>query len=63
MRTARSKLHELLDPLWKSGGMTRTRVYETISKELGYEYHTAEVRTIAEVEKVLAIIEKMKISQ
>ena len=47
LREARGKLHGLIDPLWKSGEMSRKRIYRAIATYLGLsEFHTADLRTI-----------------
>ena len=53
----RQQIHAVLDPIWKNGGTTRTRLYKMIAKKLGRnEYHTAELRSVAEAEKVYHIV-------
>lgn len=46
IKNARQHLHRIIDPLWQSGLMKRKEVYRMISDRLGWEYHTAEIRTI-----------------
>lgn len=48
LKDARKKLHALIDPIWKSGRMSRRELYAAISKEVGWDYHTAKTRTIEE---------------
>lgn len=60
MKTMRVDIHNLIDPIWKSGVMTRTQVYGFISRRLGHDYHTGELRTVAEARKVLAIIGQLR---
>ena len=56
IKRARSHIHRVVDPLWKSGGMTRKGVYREIARRLGREeYHTAEVRTLEEARDVYRI--------
>lgn len=61
LREARKKIHAILDPIWKSGKMTRGSLYKKLSDRLGYQYHSAEVNSIEQAEtvlqKVLAIAE------
>ena len=60
LKNARHKIHEILDPLWKgkrSG--SRKRLYKTLSDELGYEYHTANTRTIEECRTVYKLIQEI----
>lgn len=49
---ARRHIHALIDPAWQSGRMSRRAVYSALSVRLGYEYHTAEIRTVDEARRV-----------
>ncbi|NOG70455.1 zinc-finger-containing protein [Roseicella sp. DB1501] len=59
MRQARSRIHAVLDPLWKSGRVRRKAVYAQLSTLLGREYHTGELRTLEEAERVLEAVRGM----
>ena len=48
LKDARKKLHGLIDPIWQSGRISRRELYGAISRDLGWEYHTAKLRTIDE---------------
>lgn len=56
MKDARRKLHCILDPLWKNKLFTRKDLYKIISEKLGYEYHTANTKSLDEIKKVETII-------
>lgn len=56
LKQARQKLHFYMDRLWKSGKIKRGKLYSEISEYVGYPYHNAETRTVAECEKVLKFI-------
>ena len=58
LRAARKHIHAILDPIWKSGKMPRGKLYRSISDELGYQYHTAELRTVDEARRVWKIVRK-----
>lgn len=62
IKTARMKIHELIDPVWRGGRMKRGILYGKLSEALGYEYHTAEIKTIEEARRVyraaLALLRK-----
>ena len=60
IKEARKHIHDLLDPIWKSGKMKRKELYDKISKELGWEFHTAELRSIDEARKVYRVIQKYR---
>ena len=52
MRNARKHIHSLIDPEWQSGRMRRGSLYAAISRAIGWEYHTAELRTIEDARVV-----------
>ncbi len=56
----RKAIHAVIDPLWQYGHMKRGHIYARLSKELGYQYHTGELRSIDEAKKVFHMAEKMK---
>lgn len=60
LKNARKHIHVILDPLWKSGENTRKEIYKIISEALGYEYHTAKIRSIKEAREVYKIVFKLK---
>lgn len=60
MREARKCIHEKLDPLWQSGRIKRGKLYKQISKALGYEYHTGELRSMHEARMVWRIIAQIE---
>lgn len=55
LKKARMHIHALIDPAWKSKRIRRGRLYELISDELGYQYHTAEIKTIDEARRVYRV--------
>ncbi len=60
IKKARSHIHKILDPIWRKGVMTRSKVYKKISKEIGKDYHTANIRSIEEARCVYRIIQKIR---
>ncbi len=56
LKMLRNTIHDLIDPLWKEQGWSRGKIYGTLSKELGYTYHTGEIRTEEEANKIIEII-------
>ncbi len=54
IKDARKKIHAVIDPIWQSGKVGRKDVYRKLSKVIGREYHTADIRSVAEAELVLA---------
>jgi len=62
LKEARKRLHALIDPLWKSGKIGRRELYAAISHEIGWEYHTAQIRTIGEVQAVSKAVAKLQVA-
>lgn len=53
IRTARNNIHFLMDTLWKDGLIKRNVLYERISNEMGYTFHTANIKTLEESNRVI----------
>lgn len=56
VREKRKEIHSILDPMWKSGRYKRRALYKRLTELLGWEYHTAKIRSVEEAEKVLFIL-------
>lgn len=56
IKKERMKIHSVLDPLWKSKKYPRKELYKQISSRLGYDYHTANLKSIEECRKVYSIV-------
>lgn len=52
LRKAKIHIHALIDPPWRSKKVSRGYIYKKLSRSLGYEYHTGEIRSIAEARRV-----------
>ena len=52
IKEARKRVHKILDPIWESGRIRRKELYAAISASLGWKYHTAEIRSVEEANKV-----------
>ena len=50
---ARYEIHGVIDPLWRSKKIPRKKIYRKLSRVLGREYHTADLRSVAECDLVL----------
>ncbi len=53
MRTLRTQLHAIIDPLWKSKKMTRSQVYAAMSRAAGRQFHTADTRSVEELKNLI----------
>lgn len=58
IKEARKHIHAILDPIWKSGKMKRNEIYKKLSDELGWKYHTAQIRSVEEARKVYRIVQR-----
>lgn len=61
IRAIRKRIHDQMDPLWKSGQIGRGTLYKLISDHLGYTYHTGEIKTFAEGEKILVFVLNLRL--
>lgn len=59
IKAARQRIHRILDPIWQSGKMPRKVVYAKLSKLLGWNYHTASIKSVSEAREVYRAIEGM----
>ena len=59
LKTARIKLHAVIDPIWQSGKMNRRELYEEISNAVGWNYHTAKIRSIDEARTVYIAVRQI----
>jgi len=55
IKRARSHIHQLIDPAWKNGKIKRGKLYAMISKQLGYQYHTGEIKTIEDARNIYRV--------
>ena len=60
MKDLRIEIHNILDPLWKDGKITRGKIYRRMSDFLKKEYHTASLSTIEEHKLALTNIIKLR---
>lgn len=56
----RQTIHGLIDPLWKDGKISRSKLYNLISEKIGCEYHTANLKTLDECREIISIAIKMR---
>ena len=59
IREARKKLHKLIDNILRGGKISRSEVYRAISAEIGWDYHTAKIRTIEDAMVVYKAASKL----
>lgn len=59
IKELRKRIHTLLDPIWKSGRIQRDNLYDLISKQTGYDYHTANICSNEDAETIYHIIKNI----
>jgi len=61
IKQERQRIHQVLDPLWKSQRYGRRELYSMIAHVLGVEeYHTAEIRSVDEARRVYRVIDDIR---
>lgn len=60
IKKARMHIHAILDPIWKGGKMTRNEIYKTLSDKLGWNYHTANIRSVDEARNVYRLVMELR---
>ena len=58
VKAKRIAIHKILDPLWKSGEYNRTYIYKWLSAKIGFTYHTAEIKTVKEANKIKELLKE-----
>lgn len=56
LKNARIHIHRILDPLYRNGKHSRRNLYNIISKECGWSYHTAKIKSVEEARNIYKII-------
>lgn len=60
LKKVRIQIHQAIDPMWREGKIKRTEIYAFLSRELGYNYHTGELRSVDEAERVFKLVEELQ---
>ena len=60
IRKVRMQIHAVMDPLWRSGAVARRDLYQRLSDALGRSYHTADLRSLAECERMLEEVLRLR---
>lgn len=56
IKAARQEIHKIIDPLWKSGRVSRRELYRMIAHVIGVEeYHTGEITSIEQAREVYRV--------
>jgi hypothetical protein len=57
----RKEIHRIMDPLWKSGRISRSAIYKMIGKHIGHNYHTGEIKSVEDAKRVLAFVNSIRL--
>lgn len=60
IKNARMAIHRKIDPIWQSGTIARAKLYKMISREIGKQYHTADIRSVEDANKVIEVVNKIR---
>jgi hypothetical protein len=60
IKSIRSEIHRILDPIWKMGKMRRSDLYKLLTKRLGRQYHTAGLRSVDEAEMIVCEVKDIR---
>ncbi len=56
----RKIIHGIMDPLWQTGKTSRGAIYTHITNTLGRPYHTGEIWSVEEAQRVYEIVKALK---
>lgn len=60
LKAERQKIHRVIDPLWQSGRVDRSKLYGMIAHLIGVEeYHTADIRTVEQAREVQRVAQEL----
>jgi len=60
VRAMRTRLHAIIDPMWKSGRMSRVELYQRLSQWFGRSFHVAELNTVEECSQAIAFCKRIR---
>lgn len=59
IKSARIQIHKTMDPIWRSGRITRKELYNLLKKATGRPFHTANIRSVEEAQSVYMLVIKI----
>lgn len=60
IKNYRKHIHKILDPLWTCGLISRSQLYKEISKRIGFNYHTAMLKSNEECLSAISAINEIQ---
>lgn len=58
LRVWRIRTHAKIDPIWKSGEISRSQVYGILSRQLGYDVHVGS-SNIEECKRIIEVADNL----
>ena len=59
IKELRKQIHAILDPMWKSGKISRRGIYKILSDKTGKNYHTAFIRSADEAKMIINLLSEI----
>lgn len=56
LRKARAAVHMYVDPIWRRKLRSRKQLYADISREIGYPFHSADTKTVADCYHIMDVV-------
>lgn len=63
LRSIRSMVHSVIDPIWRSKQISRGKLYKDLSEFLGQEYHTGNINSQDEADKLIAYVREKYLNE
>lgn len=61
IRKYRQKIHSIIDPLWRSGIVSRAWVYREMSRGLGKDFHSGNIRSDSEAISAFMVARRLSV--
>ena len=62
IKQMRMQIHALIDPIWQADVISRRMLYKMLSRVLGREYHTADIRSTQEASNIIDFVKTIKVT-
>lgn len=62
IKQMRMQIHALIDPIWQADVIPRRMLYKMLSRVLGREYHTADIRSMQEASKIIDFVKTIQVA-
>ena len=59
LRELRIEIHDIIDPIWQNGILTRKEVYKKISEKIGKNFHAGSIKSPNEAKYIIHCIKEL----